>query len=76
LAYPVKIWVSVKPQAKRAEVKKISEGEYAASVPAPAREGKANRALIDLLASYFAVPKSSIKIVRGESSRKKLVQIT
>jgi uncharacterized protein len=75
LAHPVKIWVSVKPQAKRAEVKKIAEGEYAASVQAPAREGKANQALIELLASYFAVPKSSVKIVRGESSRRKLVEI-
>jgi len=70
-----RISVTVKPQAKRAEVKKISEGEYVASVQAPAREGKANEALIKLLAGYFAVPKSSVRIVRGESSRRKVVEV-
>ena len=71
----MKIWVSVKPQAKRTEVKKVSEGEYVASVQAPAREGKANEALIKLLASYFSVPKSSVRLIRGESGRRKLVEI-
>jgi hypothetical protein len=71
----VKIWVSVKPRAKREEVKKISEGEYIASVHAPASEGKANQALIELLAGYFSVPKSSVTIIRGESSRRKLIEI-
>ena len=71
----VKIWVAVKPQAKEEGVKKISEGEYAASVQAPAREGKANQALIELLASYFSVPKSSVRIVRGQTGRRKLVEV-
>ncbi|HEV8341366.1 MAG TPA: DUF167 domain-containing protein [Candidatus Binatia bacterium] len=71
----MKIWVSVKPRAKREEVKKISEGEYIASVHAPASEGKANQALIELLAGYFSVPKSSVTIIRGESSRRKLIEI-
>jgi hypothetical protein len=71
----VKIWVSVKPRAKREEVKKISEGEYIASVHAHASEGKANQALIELLAGYFSVPKSSVTIIRGESSRRKLIEI-
>jgi uncharacterized protein len=71
----VKIWVAVKPQAKTAEVKKISDGEYSVSVRAPAREGKANEAVIELLAEYFSVPKSSIRIVRGQTSRRKLVEL-
>jgi len=71
----MKIWVSVKSRAKRTALKKVSEGEYAASVQAPAREGKANQALIELLASYFSVPKSSVRLIRGESSRRKLVEI-
>jgi uncharacterized protein (TIGR00251 family) len=71
----MKIWVSVKPQAKKAAVTKVSEGEYIAWVQAPAREGKANEALIELLASYFSVPKSSVRLIRGESGRRKLVEI-
>jgi uncharacterized protein (TIGR00251 family) len=71
----LKIWVTVKPQAKRGEVKKIGDGDYMASVHAPARGGKANQALIELLASYFSVPKSSVRIVRGQTGRRKLVEI-
>jgi uncharacterized protein len=71
----VKIWVTVKPQAKKSEVKKISDGEYSVSVRAPAREGKANEAVIDLLAEYFSVPKSSIRIMRGQTARRKLVEL-
>jgi uncharacterized protein (TIGR00251 family) len=71
----LKIWITVKPQAKKSEVKKLSEGEYAVSVTAPAREGKANEAVIELLADYFSVPKSSIRILRGQTARRKLVDI-
>lgn len=67
--------MTVKPSAKREEVKKIADGEYMASVHAPASEGKANQALIELLADYLSVPKSAVKIIRGETSRKKLVEI-
>jgi len=71
----LRIWVTVKPQARNQEVKKIAEAEYIALVRAPAREGKANEALMALLANHFSVPKSSVKIIRGQRSRKKLVQI-
>jgi uncharacterized protein (TIGR00251 family) len=71
---PFKFWVSVKPQAKKSKVQRISETEYAVSVNAPAREGKANEAVIELLADYFSVPISSIRIVRGEKARRKLIE--
>jgi len=71
----LKIWVTVKPQAKKEAVKKIAGGEYIVFVRAPAREGKANQALIEALADYFSVAKSSIRIVRGQSGRRKLVEI-
>jgi len=71
----LKIWVTVKPQAKKDEVRKITDGEYIALVTTPPRDGKANRALIEALADYFSVAKSSIRIVRGQSGRRKLVEI-
>ncbi len=70
-----RIWATVKPHAKREEVKETGDGSYIISVRAVAREGKANEALVELLAGYFSVPKSSIKIVHGETGRKKLVEI-
>ena len=45
------------------------------SIHAPAREGKANRAVMEILAEHFSVPRLSIKIIRGESSKRKLVEI-
>lgn len=71
----LRIRVKVKPQAKREEVKRGTEGAFLVSVHAPAREGKANQALIEILADYFSVPKSSIRIIQGETSRTKLVEI-
>ena len=71
----IRIWVTAKPQSKRQELKRISDGEYVVSIHAPAREGKANRAVIELLAEHFSVPRLSIKIIRGESSKRKLVEI-
>lgn len=71
----LRISVTVKPQAKRQEVKKASDGTYLASVHAPAREGKANQALIGLLADHFSVPKSSVRIIQGHTGRRKLVEI-
>ena len=71
----MKIWVTVKPQAKREEVRKIADGEYSISVRARAREGKANESVIEVLAGYFLVSKSAVKIIRGQTARRKLVEI-
>lgn len=38
-------------------------------------KGKANDAVIALLAEYFSVPKSQIVILRGKTSSKKTVEI-
>jgi len=70
-----KISLTVKPNARYASVEKISDAEFRVAVRVPAQEGAANRAVIEALAEFFAVPKSTIRIVRGQSSRKKLVEI-
>jgi uncharacterized protein len=70
-----RISVTVKPNARNASVTPVSDREYRISVQAPARDGKANDAVIEILADYFAVPKSKIKIIRGHTGRKKLVAI-
>ncbi len=70
-----KIWVTVKPRAKKEEVRKTDEGQYMVSVHAPPQGGKANEALIELLANYFSVPKTSVKIIRGQTGRRKLIEI-
>jgi uncharacterized protein (TIGR00251 family) len=71
----LKIWVTVKPRSKREEIKKTAGGEYVVAVRAPAREGKANQALLQLLAAHFRIPKSALKIVQGGASRRKLIRL-
>lgn len=46
-----------------------------ARVTAPPVDGKANAALIRLLAKEYGVPKSRIRIVQGETSRNKVVEL-
>jgi len=70
-----RITVTVKPNAKKAEIVELGANRYRACVREPARDGKANRALIDLLAAHFRLPKRSIEIVHGQSGRQKVVDI-
>jgi len=71
-----RIWVIVKPQARKEEIVRLAEGEYRVSVHAPAKEGKANEAVVELLANYFSIARSTIRIVRGQSARRKLIEIS
>ncbi len=68
------IKVKVIPNAKKNRVVE-SEGMFKVYVNAPAVEGKANKALIELLAEHFNVRKSAVRIVRGEKAREKVVEI-
>ena len=70
-----KIWVTVKPLAKQESVALESDGALLVSVKAPASEGKANSRLIALLAEYFHTAKSNIRILRGQKSRRKLIEV-
>lgn len=71
----MKIIVQVCPRAKQAKIEKIDDGHYRASVTAVAERGKANQALVELLAKEFNVAKSSIRIILGKTAREKLVEI-
>ena len=60
---------------RKQEVTQSPDGSYLVKVLSPAREGKANKELIDLLANYFRIPKSRIEIISGAKSRSKIVEI-
>ncbi len=69
----MKIKIKVIPGAKKAEV--IKNKILKIKVDAPAQKGKANKRLIEILAEHFNVSKPSIKIVKGEKSREKIIEI-
>jgi len=51
------------------------EGRIKVYLTAPPVEGKANKALIEFLSGHFKIKKSKISIVRGLTSREKIVEI-
>ncbi|WP_461831724.1 DUF167 domain-containing protein [Aquifex sp.] len=69
------IKVKVKPKSKKEEIRKLSEEEYEVKVKEPPEKGKANERVIELLSRFFGVPKNKLKIVRGETSRLKFIEV-
>ncbi len=72
----MKIQVKVKTGARENCVS-FDEGSniYVVSVKARPIEGKANAAIIKLLAEHFKVPKSQINLVTGQKSKIKIFEI-
>jgi len=68
------IEVKIVTNAPRNKVKQEA-GRYKVYVTAPPVDGKANLKLIEVLAEYFDVKKSSISIKYGHTSRYKVVEI-
>lgn len=71
----MKIKVCVKPQSKQDSIQKITDQEYWVRVKAPPQEGKANQAVVVVLAKHFKLPKSKVVLVRGAKSKEKTFQI-
>jgi len=70
-----RIAVIVKPKARKPEIVKISFENYRIAVREPAQNGQANEAAINLLSEHLGIPKSKLKLVRGVSSRHKLIEV-
>jgi uncharacterized protein YggU (UPF0235/DUF167 family) len=64
--------VRVTPGA-RAETLELAEGKLLAKVRAKPQDGKANIAVIELIASALGVAPSRLQLLRGATSREKLI---
>ena len=67
--------VKVKPGSRVAELVELEDGTWLARVKAPPVDGKANAALIELIAKHFGLRKAQVSIKSGASGRMKLVQV-
>jgi len=67
--------VHLTPRAHREELLGLRDGVLRARVTAPPTDGRANRALRRLVARELSIAPSRVAIVRGESSRDKLLRI-
>jgi uncharacterized protein (TIGR00251 family) len=71
----MKIFIKAKPRAKEERVEKIDGTNFIVSVTAPPVKGLANRAIIKIVAEYFKVAPSRVRIVSGFTSRQKILEI-
>lgn len=67
--------VRVSPRASRDAIGGAHDGALKVALTAPPVEGAANAALVKLLAKRLGVSKSAVRIVSGESSRNKRVEV-
>ena len=68
------IKLKISPNASKNEIIKTKEG-VKVKITAQPIDGKANKALIEFLSKHFKIPKSSIEILRGETSKEKTLLI-
>ena len=68
--------VHVQPKASKTEYAGIHGGALKFRVAAPPVEGAANEALCTYLAGLFGLPKKSVVVQSGHSSRRKRVLLT
>ena len=72
----VRFEVHAKPRASRSRVLGEHGDAVAIALTAPPVDGAANDELVRLVAKVLGVPRRDVELVRGDSSREKLVAVT
>ncbi len=68
--------IVVQPRASKDEISGIHGQALKIRLSAPPVDGEANAACIQFLSKILGLPRSAIEIIRGTSSRKKLIRVT
>lgn len=63
------------PNAPRTEIVGWLGDALKVKVHAPPVEGRANEVLCDFLADHFALPRRAVTVLRGDTSRQKLLRL-
>ena len=67
--------VRVKPRSAQDALEQQPDGSWVARLRAPPVDGRANEALIALVAAHFGRPRSAVRLVSGATARLKRVAI-
>lgn len=70
-----RVRLRVSPGARRNELVGRHGGGWKIRVAAPPEGGRANDAVLDLLARKLSLPRRSLSIVSGQAAREKIVQM-
>lgn len=65
----------VQPGARRTEVAGVHGDALKIRLAAPPVDGKANAALVEFVAARLGLPKSAVRLVGGQSSRRKILEL-
>lgn len=68
--------IKVQPRSSRNQILGEQEGVLRVKLTAPPVEGEANQALLDFLSRQLKIPRKNLRIIRGENSRQKLLEIS
>jgi uncharacterized protein (TIGR00251 family) len=71
----VTLTLHVQPGARRTEVAGLHGDALKIRLAAPPVDGKANAALIEFLAGRLGLPKSAVRLVGGQGSRRKILEL-
>jgi uncharacterized protein len=72
----VVVAVRVQPRATRNEIAGVMGGALKVRLQAPAVEDRANEALVEFLARLLKRPRVAVRILSGERSRSKRIEIS
>lgn len=72
----MKLFVSVKTRARETQVLQKDPSHFEVRVKALPKEGEANQAVVNALAAFLKVPKTSLSIVRGKRAKLKIIELT
>jgi len=70
----LKIKVKVKPDSRTEEINQEGDS-FVVKVKEPPKEGRANQAVIKLLAQHFDIPQSQVRILSGFKSKNKVIEV-
>lgn len=71
----MRVNVRVIPRAKINRVEVQPDGTLRVHTTTAPTDGKATADVVKMLARHYSVPKTSIKLIRGETSRDKVFEI-
>ncbi len=71
----IRLALKVQPRAKRNEIVVGEGADLRVRVTAPPVDSKANEAVVKLLAEQLEVSRSAVRILRGLTSRSKVVEV-
>ena len=67
--------MQVSPRARKSALAGVREGILFVRLAAPPVDGAANEELVVVLARALSLPKQNVSVLRGKSSRRKLIEV-